>query len=520
MRTHLLLTVLLSGVALGAAGRAGAAPAAVAELIGRLGSPKFEEREQAGRDLEAAGPVALDELRRALTSDDPEVRHRADVLVRRLEAQALARKVLAPTRVRLVYRGEPIEQAVHDLQQKTGAQVVLQDPGRRLADRRLTLDTGDTTLWEALDRFCGKAGLTEPYLEDQTQAALARRDQADGLGPAGLNVQQARIAQLQAQILMQRQMQMQLQMQLANGGPGTRHVAVQGGPIVLSDGKRPPLPTYYAGAVRVRALPPEGPAAAVPRRSSEAAVVLEATPEPRLPWHGITGVHIDRALDDQGQHLARVWEAPAPEVAALPPGALPVARLRVRGGMPMAGPPTTGAQQQPVVFKRGEKPSKVLKELSGTILAEVETEPEAILTVDKVLQAVGQTVRAKEGGWLRVTQAEKVEGATVLIRCELEVPPDVIPATLSPRSTGRGRRPAALGAPAATAVNGLQLLDEDGNPMPMYTRHTQGRVNGATLVWDCAFATGGGAEPAKLVFVGSRVAPVAIPFTLTDVPLP
>jgi hypothetical protein len=57
----------------------------VARLIAQLGSERFAEREGATRQLEAAGESALGALRKALTSDDLEVRRRAKRLVAALE---------------------------------------------------------------------------------------------------------------------------------------------------------------------------------------------------------------------------------------------------------------------------------------------------------------------------------------------------------------------------------------------------------------------------------------------------
>jgi hypothetical protein len=51
-------------------------------LIRQLGDRKFAKREQAGKELEALGGEALPALRKATASDDPEIRRRADSLIR------------------------------------------------------------------------------------------------------------------------------------------------------------------------------------------------------------------------------------------------------------------------------------------------------------------------------------------------------------------------------------------------------------------------------------------------------
>ena len=38
---------------------------------------------------------------------------------------------------------------------------MLHDPANTLKDRKITLDTGKTTFWEALEKFCTAAGVSE-----------------------------------------------------------------------------------------------------------------------------------------------------------------------------------------------------------------------------------------------------------------------------------------------------------------------------------------------------------------------
>jgi RNA polymerase sigma factor (sigma-70 family) len=58
----------------------------VTELVGQLGSPRFEARQQAMRELEKAGEVAAAALREALSAGPPlEVRRRVEQLLSRLE---------------------------------------------------------------------------------------------------------------------------------------------------------------------------------------------------------------------------------------------------------------------------------------------------------------------------------------------------------------------------------------------------------------------------------------------------
>jgi hypothetical protein len=61
-----------------------------AALILALGDDAFEKREKAMRDLRAIGPEAVPALRKALESDNAEIRNRADALIRELSGAARA----------------------------------------------------------------------------------------------------------------------------------------------------------------------------------------------------------------------------------------------------------------------------------------------------------------------------------------------------------------------------------------------------------------------------------------------
>ena len=68
-----------------------AAPAAVskedvAAMVKKLGDPSWRAREQAQKDLSSAGAPAVDELEKALKSDDAEVRQRAESILKTIRA--------------------------------------------------------------------------------------------------------------------------------------------------------------------------------------------------------------------------------------------------------------------------------------------------------------------------------------------------------------------------------------------------------------------------------------------------
>jgi RNA polymerase sigma factor (sigma-70 family) len=198
------------------------------ELVRRLGGPAFADRERAAKELEAIGTPTLPALRGAAGGDDPERKKQSEELVKRIEARAAAAKVLAAKRVRLNYRDTPLAEAVADFKAKSGYDIVLTDPAA-LKDRRVTLNTGDVTFWQAVSRFCEAAGLTEAPSAGPGPAAGA----GGGFGGGGAGGGRGGLG----------------------GGPvvGASPFAVPGR-VALVEGKRSVLPTDDGTAVRVRAL--------------------------------------------------------------------------------------------------------------------------------------------------------------------------------------------------------------------------------------------------------------------------
>jgi HEAT repeat protein len=68
--------------------KSGASQKEIGRLIDKLGSERFEDREQATRQLGEAGKAALPSLKEAARSPDAEVRRRAQQLVEQIEPPA------------------------------------------------------------------------------------------------------------------------------------------------------------------------------------------------------------------------------------------------------------------------------------------------------------------------------------------------------------------------------------------------------------------------------------------------
>lgn len=137
-----------------------------AELVARLGAPKYAEREAAGEALVKIGRAALPALAKVRDSRDLELRQRAEVVAARIEAA----EVLDASRVRLDVRNRPLAEAVEAIARGTDQTlrpgVVVAKPGVEPAwpDARVTLETAEPVpFWEAVDRLCAAGGLQRLY---------------------------------------------------------------------------------------------------------------------------------------------------------------------------------------------------------------------------------------------------------------------------------------------------------------------------------------------------------------------
>ncbi|HZT83348.1 MAG TPA: hypothetical protein VFA26_24165 [Gemmataceae bacterium] len=636
MRTRWLPLALLLGLGLASVGgvRTTAADKAdadrIAKLIQQLGSDSYAERSRAAKDLEGIGAPALQALKKAAASDDLEVRKAAEALVKKIEARAQVEKLLAPKRVKLACKDTPLKEALADFQKQSGYTIQLHDPENKLADRKVTLETGEVSFWEALDLFCKKAGLKEATPQDlfrapppprggplppvkggpgvapgqpgQTDpavppAAPAKPVPARPAKPAPVEkeqpVNQAAVVRVQAVAAPGGAAQVQVQIAPPGkpvGGPvarpgGRPFPALSPTTITLVDGKADDVPTHYAGAVRVRGLKYAFP----PIPNPPPAFLLEVRAEPKLQIQGLAGVKIDKALDDKDQKLTEDAGGPnGPGGFPVPPGGFPAPPLPPGGiggagfGGFVARPPVwfggMGSHQHLVRFKKGDKESKSLKEVSGTVSAQVLTPPEPVLTVDNVMKAAGKTVKGKDGGSIKVVDAKADDNGRIQVQVEVEMPPGIIPGGVggfgggvilpggpvqiqpaplpiqiappppppAPPGGGKGFRfqaqpaviqvrqaqvqiqiaPGAAPQPAIAIApayfgggNGLQLLDGKGQPIQLVGQGLSFQPGAKGPTWNLTFQPKKGQEAAKLVFTGSRSVTVDIPFTLKNVPL-
>lgn len=467
----------------------------VARLIAQLGSSQFAEREEATKSLEGIGAPALDDLRKATQSKDAEVRRRAEALVRQIERRLEADRLLKPMRVRLVYKDTPVADALAELARMTGFTIKLEGDRAGLAERRITLDTGDVTFWEAFDRFCAKAGLVE------TAAAPAPANP----GRAGGSV-----------------------IVIGGNAPVVPRDVMQPDPsdkpevLVLKEGKRSDLPTHYAGALRIMAQPPGTPVKGLQKGAGEALLGLEVTAEPTMRWQRPVGLRITRALDEEGRTLAALPVSFAKPASATPKGTVTM----IINGVPVnpEGPgQETPTRQVPVRLKLGDRPAKGLKELGGTVAALVQSAPQTLATVNDVLKAADQTVKGAAGSSVKVLEVSRADDGQVRLRFVVEPPPRGIEDNSAMPNNAiiivNGRVLGQNDEPLSAA--NFALLDGKGKPFKVIKAVNTGRRSGSAQEFDFIYQpVDGQGEPAQFVYSGRLTTVVDVPFTLKDVPLP
>jgi hypothetical protein len=224
-------------------------------LIVQLGSSKFEERASAQKQLDAIGAPALAALKKAKQIGDLELSRRAGELVRKIEEREFQADMLRPKRLRLNVADLPIAEAVAKLAKVSG--YALQADGNlKTLSKKITLDTGAVTFWEAFDKLCTRAGLIEkmavPYALFHNRVTYITE-------PCALT--------------------------LLPGTPKNESV-------------------NYAGSVRFRlyALPKE--------KSADYRLMLEAAAEPRLDGFALVGApNIKKSVDEHGHDLVFDTEA-------------------------------------------------------------------------------------------------------------------------------------------------------------------------------------------------------------------
>jgi hypothetical protein len=469
----------------------------VERLLDQLASSRFAERDRAMKELEALGPTALPALRLALKSPDAEVRQRVELLVRKLENQELAAKLLTARKVRLNVKDVTVAEAVAELARLTGYPIhLVVEP----AGRKVTLDTGETTFWDAVDQLAQQAGLMET-----TTSVLRPGTKGVGKGQAKGTIQRI--------------------------NPVPDHG------VILTAGEAPAVPTVQAGSIRIRLIK-------VTPVGGDVDITFEVAGEPCLVGLAAAGLpRIDKCLDEKDHRLASVLPpvdktAKADDYGDVVRGAVAnaaVGVVKINGQVISNGPTVpqpTGPFEVTVRLRRGDKSAKTLQELSGRIglLTMVDAGPLAV--VDKILTAKGQSVKAKDGSTVTVKTVERLKNGDVRIQVTMSDLPGVNPlgagGGIVIQGGGNvvinGNNVAIGGGGSNGPSSPLKLLDAKGEAFTQI----DSAFNGTTIAPGQMSQTmtllfrprAGQAEAAQLVLPGQRSFGFEVPFTFKDVVLP
>jgi hypothetical protein len=446
----------------------------VHKLIAQLGNESCAQRNQAARELELIGPLALDVLRAAIQHQDVEISSQAARLISLIEQQDLTSKMLAAKKVRLVLKDVAVREAVSELAKLSGCRLEF---AGAVNDRTITLDTGEVTFWEALHQLCQKAELTEtvvPQPVDQPPYFYRR------------------VGKGATQIYMQPMPQ-------------------QPASIVLTDGVAAQVPVCLQGSLRIRALPAEK----VGLREMQ--VWIDVCAETRLQGFGVVGNPIiNKIIDDHGKMLTLIEpEAVADSFDRFVPQQKQLDILVIG-----ANPQSKAALR----IKLGPE-SKNLQELTGKVTVQALSSPELLVKVDRVLTSVGRSFSGKDGNAIHMQEIAKQDDGSYRVRLVLENPSvqdHVVVSNLLKRPNFRNNfNNNGLGVPYAGQASMPKLIDADGKEFAAEVSGQGVNLNqDGQVVHSVVLTYRPSGEPAQLVLHGQRTVLYSVPFTLKNVPVP
>ncbi len=457
------------------------------QLIKQLGSARFKEREEATRLLRASGPEALPLLRQAARGGDLEVRRRAQALLEELERLENTRRLLTPQKIRLSFRDTPLGEAVAELARKTGWSITLEEKQQaELAKRKITLETGEISHWEALERFCAVARLREepppaPRVEDVAELLGERR----------------RVIWVDQN--------------------HTREETTE--PRFVLRAGQSSSPTYRAGALRIQTV-------GIPvlhLGTGKLDLTLAVATEARLRWHRLLYLRVDSALTGEG-HRCKVG---TPFIGNAPAVVGTGQEVIILWDGFTEWPYQNRVQQGTVSLTVPPRHTTRLKQVTGVVGAQIETAPEPLVRVDRVMKSAERTVKGEDGTEITITSAQAESDGQYVLQVAVRRPPRATDPPTGPgvrlmrvnRRRARQAEPILLSREDAEK-HGLALLDSKDKPLKFVTGELARPTLNGFLEYTLYFqAEKDQGDPATLVYSGRRLVSVEVPFTLTNIPV-
>jgi hypothetical protein len=468
-----------------------------ADLVAKLGAPRFADREAAGRELLRAGSASMPALQAAATgSIDAEVRTRSLALLEVLGRQSESAKVLQVKSVELDFRGQPLGAVVAKLKERTGIPLAL----ARVADagRPITLVGGPVAPWEAVAKLCDAAGLHEEFRAEfvpetkSTSNYQYRRYYDDNMPP---------------------------------------HVNPGQVPVFLVDGAAGGLSGTRSAGVRVLALPGKFATNRVIRGSGRVDLTLDVTPLPHLNWTDVSAVRITHAEDETGRPVF-ADQKPLVDSAYYGTG------WGGFWGQQMFwddyGQVNTGkAQPNPrlvtVSLRTDDRSVKRLKRLEGVVVGEVGVQNVPVITIDNLAKARTEPFVGPNDLKLSISGVTATANGNTTCRVRIEAWQEHVLRMIKKNNGAAnplGRMVFFGGwySNDGNLSNSLAFFDAAGRQVPTPgARSTSLSSDGfrTTTEMELEFPKSPKhGPPVKLIYLGTKPVAAEVPFACRDVELP
>ena len=538
---------------------------AISEMIKSLGDSSFEVREKAEKDLGLAGEPALEQLRKARKSEDPEIRRRAESLIKKIETESDNKKLIDPKKITMKHVDAPVTEVIADLVKQSGYRIVLEDKSRALESKKISVEMKDASFWEALQTISVKANLVEvaglqgvagnpirvefpkpnvfpravpklvpPPVPPKEEEEPKKGVKNDG-GPQAIRV--LFVPQEKAQpvappaVLPQPLLppgiglgqvfgQIAIGMDQAPAARGKENV------IILKEGKFDLLPTDNRSAYRIRLL--KNPETVFGKPDDKHILIgLEVTPEPRFKLQEITGVKITKAVDESGQILEQDTNISRNDILAPPmPGRIIARPIQALGQEGKAGAVDS---KVPIHFLKAQKDSKSIQMLEGKLILQVLDDSKPILEITNIEKEVGKKIEGKSGAWLKINECGKDAKGSHSLRIEYDIPADAVAANnriqlgnirVQNNIVIQNGQFNIVGGAAPANLGDFKIFDAEGKTLTPNSSSTSVQIGpGGTKRSINVTYPANSKAPFKIIYEGGTTIAVEVPFSLKLIPL-
>ncbi len=444
------------------------------DLLNRLAADDPAIREKAQAELPLLPLTALPSLQAARKHPDPEVRRHLGEAIQILLNRQQHERTLVTKSVRLRFANVRLEEVIAATAEQTGIPMQLPDLSAERREQRLTLDTGETTPWEALQRVLTAAKL---HVEPPTEIAPATPEDEP--------------------------LRARARFRWARRGRSSLP-RIEPSPLRLLDEAEPEgIVRWVQGPLCIEAGPVPGVRVVRPEPRRELTLPLTFQLEPRFAFRGIAAVLFDEVRDEYDQALSaplRVHDRTFELDSFTIPRYLDSDQLgrwwyRRHLTFPIR---TLG------------KPSHLLSKVRGRVLLGLRGPTEDLGRVVLRPGALpAESAPTLDGGQLRVTKVENDGDGTWSVEM-----------TLSHPEQGSW---VGIGIDTLLSREGncpVRLMDRKGGEIRLAGGLIDNRNAHLSLIRVNFVATVEQDGPATLIYSGRRPVELEVPFELRNVPLP